>query len=75
MSESKSEHIYRSRKQIITNNFLGGVAWGIGVTIGLALFFGILAFISTHIDFVPIVGEFISNVIDYILRSGNNFPR
>ncbi len=75
MSESKSEHIYRGRKQIIVNNFLGGIAWGIGVTIGLALFFGILAFISTHIDFVPIVGEFISNVIDYILRSGNNFPR
>ncbi len=75
MSESKSEHIYRSRKQIITNNFLGGIAWGVGVTIGLTLFFGILAFISTHINFVPIVGDFVSGVINYILTNGNNFPR
>lgn len=75
MSESKSEHIYRSRKLIMTNNFLGGVAWGIGVTIGLSLFLAALAFISSHIDFVPIIGEFISSVIDYIITSGGNFPR
>lgn len=75
MSESKSEHIYRSRRQIITNNFLGGIAWGIGVTIGLALFFGILAFISQHIDFVPIVGDFIADIINYILTNGTQYPR
>lgn len=69
MSESKSEHIYRSRKQIITNNFLGGVAWGIGVTLGLTVFFAIIAFISSHINFVPIVGNFVGNVLDYVLNS------
>ncbi len=75
MSESKSEHIYRSRKQIITNNFLGGIAWGIGVTIGLSIFLAAIAFISSHIDFIPIVGEFVAGVLNYVLTSSNQLPR
>lgn len=74
MSENKHENIYRGRRQIITNNFLGGLAWGIGVTLGLTVFFAVLAFISSHINFVPIVGNFVSNVIDYVLNSSNKFP-
>ena len=74
MSESKNEHIYRGRKQIVTNNFLGGIAWGVGVTIGLTLFFGVLAFVSSHINFVPIVGDFVSGVINYILSNRGAYP-
>jgi len=75
MSETKYEHITRSRKQIITNNFLGGLAWGIGVTFGLGLFIAFLLFIARNIDLVPIVGNFVSNVINYILQNAQQNPR
>lgn len=75
MSESKNEHIYRTRRQMLTNNFLGGIAWGIGVTIGLTVFFGVLAFIASNVNFVPIVGNFVSDIINHILTSSNQLPR
>lgn len=75
MSENKNENIYRTRRQMITNNFLGGIAWGVGVTIGLTLFFAVLAFVSSHVNFVPIVGSFVSNVLNYVLTNGSQFSR
>lgn len=69
MSENKYDLVTKSRKTIITNNFLGGLAWGVGVTLGLTILFGIIAFVSSHINFVPIVGEFVSKVLNYVLTN------
>lgn len=66
---NKYDNVKRSRKEIFANNLLGGFAWGLGATIGIAIFFAALAFIGTHINFVPIVGNFISDVIAYILTN------
>lgn len=70
MSENKYDNIHKNRKEIFLNNFLGGLAWGIGVTIGLTLFLAILAFIASNIDTVPIVGNYVSAVINYLLENG-----
>lgn len=75
MAENKFENINRSRKQIIFNNFLGGLAWGIGVTFGLGLFIAFVVFIARNIDFVPLVGDFVSNIINYILQNSQQNPR
>jgi cytochrome bd-type quinol oxidase subunit 1 len=61
-----------SVKKILVNNFIGGIAWGLGVTIGLAVVFTILGFIGTSIDLIPVVGTFVSDLIEYIL---SNNPR
>ncbi|OGH47148.1 MAG: hypothetical protein A3A51_01985 [Candidatus Levybacteria bacterium RIFCSPLOWO2_01_FULL_39_10] len=74
MAQDHYEKIYRSKKQIITNNFLGGLAWGIGITLGLGIFLAILVFIARNIDFVPIFGDFISEVINYTLENAQNSP-
>lgn len=71
MSE-KYNNIHRSRKELLLNNFLGGLAWGIGVTIGLAIFLALLAFIASRIDTVPFVGNYISDVLKYLLENGTN---
>jgi hypothetical protein len=55
--------------KIIFNNFIGGIAWGIGATVGLSIFFTILGIIGQQINLVPIVGTFISHIIDFILTT------
>jgi hypothetical protein len=55
--------------EIIFNNLLGGIAWGIGATVGLAIFFWILTLIAQNINLVPIFGSFVSDIIDFILAT------
>jgi len=51
---------------MLFENFLGGIAWSIGVTIGGAIVIAAFAFILSHIDYVPIVGDFVLSIVDYI---------
>ncbi|MEK9176325.1 MAG: DUF5665 domain-containing protein [Patescibacteria group bacterium] len=67
----KYDNVLKSKKQIFANNLIGGLAWGIGVTIGLTLLITLLGFIASRIDFVPIVGSFVANVINFAI---NNNP-
>jgi len=70
----KHENIYKTKKVIFANNFVGGIAWGMGVTIGLTVFFAVLAFIGKNIDFVPVVGDFVASVINYIVSNSAQIP-
>jgi len=67
VSEEKYEQVKRSKKEIFLNNIIGGIAWGIGVTIGLTLLIALLGFLANQINLVPVVGGFISEVIKFIL--------
>lgn len=44
-------------------NFLGGISWSLGVLIGAGLIFSAVAYFVGKIDFIPILGEFLSKVI------------
>ncbi|MDQ5901082.1 MAG: hypothetical protein QG600_660 [Patescibacteria group bacterium] len=70
--ELPHERVTASRKKIIANNFLGGIAWAIGVTIGLSLFVALLTFLSDSIGLIPFIGSFISDIIDYVLSYNRN---
>ncbi len=58
-----------SRNEILINNFLGGISWGIGATVGLSLFFVLLGIIAKEVNLVPVVGSFASQVFNYILAT------
>ena len=73
--ENKHLNINRRKRDIFSNNFIGGIAWGLGVTVGLSVFLGLLAFVGSRINFVPIVGHFSSEVINYILANSQNAVR
>ena len=51
---------------MIVNNFLGGIAWGLGVTIGLTIVLALLGVLVNAVGVVPVVGDFIVQIIDYI---------
>ncbi len=68
----KHDIVTQSRKTIFMNNLIGGIGWSFGAILGTALLFGLLGVIAKNVDLVPIVGSFISNIIDYILTTNHN---
>ena len=57
---------------IMLRNFLGGIAWAVGITIGFSLFVAALKFLGNYIDLIPVVGTFISDIIDFVLSYNRN---
>ncbi len=68
----KYEQIKESRKRIFINNFIGGIAWALGATIGLALIVGILTLILKNASLVPFVGNFVADTIKFIITKNPN---
>ena len=66
------EKIQDSIKMILFRNFLGGIAWAVGITIGFSLLITILRFLSSSVDLVPLVGTFVSDILDYVLSYNKN---
>jgi hypothetical protein len=65
----KHEQLHKTRTEIFLNNFLGGIAWGLGATIGVSIFFTIFAFILNKINLIPVVGGFVSDIARYVLQN------
>ena len=68
----QTEKVHRSLKQMLFHNFLGGIAWGLGVTVGLSLLLAFVALVIKEINLVPIVGQFMSDVLMYMVKSNPN---
>ena len=65
----KYEQVKRHLKDIIFNNFLGGIAWGLGATVGVSIVIAILSLILKNINLVPFVGNFVSQITNYVLQN------
>ena len=63
------ERVREGKKDILLNNFIGGISWAFGVTVGLALLFGVLTLVAKNINVVPVVGEFVSNILTFVLEN------
>lgn len=61
----KQQRVYQSRQKLLIDNFLGGIAWGLGLTVGLSLVLTILGFIISQIDFIPVFGKLFSEIFNY----------
>lgn len=68
----RHEIIHKNKKQIIINNFIGGIAWGLGATIGVAIFFTILGFLLSKINWIPFIGDFVTKVNVYVSQKSLN---
>ena len=60
--------IYNSIKKILLISFLKGLASGLGWIIGATILVSILTFALSQIQFIPILGEWVSKLINEIQK-------
>ena len=58
--------IYKSTKKILLISFLKGLASGLGWIIGATILVSLLTYILSQIEFIPILGEIVSQLIEEI---------
>jgi len=56
------------RKKMLVNNFIGGIAWAVGATVGFAVIVTVLTLIVKNVNFIPYIGNFIAGVIQFIVQ-------
>lgn len=57
----------KDRKKIFVNNFLGGLAWALGSTIGLAIIATLFTFLLSKVDLIPIIGSYLVKLNTFML--------
>ena len=58
--------IYNSTKKILFISFLKGLASGLGWIIGATILVSLLTYILSQIEFIPILGDMVSQLIEEI---------
>ena len=58
--------IYNSTKKILFISFLKGLASGLGWIIGATILVSLLTYILSQIEFIPILGDIVSELIEEI---------
>lgn len=53
-----------SKRSKFFSGLVGGLGWGIGLTLGTSVFIILVAFLVSKVNFVPILGDFLSRVIE-----------
>lgn len=63
------QELINSRKY--HRRFIAGLVYGLGATVGVAVVLGIFAFIVSRIELIPIIGEWLSRVVNEALVNIN----
>ncbi len=69
---NKYELPYRSRKEIMVNNFIGGLTWSIGAFLGIALLGFVVGLIISKVNLIPIIGSWLSQILQEATRNLQN---
>lgn len=57
---------YMYPRRVFAINFLAGLARGLGLTVGTAIVLAIAGYMLSKIITVPVLGEYISDILDYV---------
>lgn len=71
-SQQKYDRVKESKKEIFFNNLIGGIAWGLGATVGAAIILAVTGMILSKVNTIPVVGNYVDNVIKYISEKRYN---
>ena len=72
--EEKKDKVYRGQLKMILDNFLGGIAWSFGMWIGTTVILILSFYFLSKINFVPIIGDFVSQVSKDAASKTSPFP-
>lgn len=61
--------------QIVLNNFLGGVAWGVGTVVGASVVVGTIIWILNQIGLFHLIGSSIQSFQDTFRQSVESLPK
>lgn len=67
----KSQTIYKSRKQLLIDNFLSGIMWGLGTVIGASLVVTVIGIIIARSQQLPLIGSYINSVVSQLSESAS----
>lgn len=68
-AEGKSVEIRVSPINMMFNSLLSGIAWGVGSVLGATVIFALIIFIVGQLNTAPVIGHYISEILDYINRN------
>lgn len=68
----KYEEINKKRGRIFIDNFIGGIAWALGATFGLAIIIAVLGIVLRNVNLIPFVGNFVEGVIEFVITKNPN---
>lgn len=66
------EQVDKKRKIIFIDNFIGGIAWALGATVGLSLIVAVLGLILKNSNVIPYVGNFVAGAIQFVITKNPN---
>lgn len=72
-ADEPDERIYKSRKQLLIDNILAGIAWGVGTVIGATVVIGIIGFTISQLKTVPFLGDVVKVVVNEITQYQDPF--
>ncbi|WP_017814320.1 MULTISPECIES: DUF5665 domain-containing protein [Paenibacillus] len=60
---------YSSVRRRLITNFIAGTARGLGLSLGTIVILALLAFILSQMVSLPLIGDYISQILDYVKAS------
>lgn len=66
------QQVNKKRRNIFIDNFIGGIAWALGATFGLAIIIAVLSLILKNTNLIPFVGNFVAGVIQFVITKNPN---
>lgn len=56
-----------SKRKIIVNNFIGGLFFALGSTVGLAIVIALLTFVLSKVNLIPFIGSYLAELNRFIV--------
>lgn len=69
------ERVHGKIKQIVVNNFIGGISWGLGATVGASIILALFGIILSKVNLIPIIGDFVLQITNFVNQNNPNLIR